>query len=162
MSTHYGKSKCCGAYLVKASTTSLLHPESDEPVDEDQDYQLHINDMSNLPPTNNEMESGLEPEPNANQPQAPTCAPAFFERRHPNAGERSSERYGTQWEDLRDLQEDPNNPYPPFASRMDWQMGDWLARSGLSQAKIDELLHTDYVRTHFLRLLILLLNPGPV
>ena len=37
------------------------------------------------------------------------------------------------------------NPYYPFASRSDWEMGAWLLRSGLSMAAINEFLSLEIV-----------------
>ena len=38
-----------------------------------------------------------------------------------------------------------SNSYYPFASRLDWEFGLWLTRSGLSLAAVDSLLSLELV-----------------
>ncbi|KAG1883998.1 hypothetical protein F4604DRAFT_1677165 [Suillus subluteus] len=39
------------------------------------------------------------------------------------------------------------NPYYPFSSQKDWQVGSWLLRSGLSMGKIDSFLSLEMIKT---------------
>ncbi|KAG1865025.1 hypothetical protein DFJ58DRAFT_714811 [Suillus subalutaceus] len=39
------------------------------------------------------------------------------------------------------------NPYYPFSSRKDWEVGSWLLRSGLSMGKIDSFLSLEMIKT---------------
>ncbi|KAG1800382.1 uncharacterized protein HD556DRAFT_1430435 [Suillus plorans] len=39
------------------------------------------------------------------------------------------------------------NPYYPFSSRKDWEVGSWLLRSGLSMGKIDSFLSLELIKT---------------
>lgn len=152
MSTHYGKSEPCGAYLFSLDPTLPLNPLPSNPEPPLQFFPPHPN--SNYQDNNNHGmdwdDAPAAPE-ELQEPEAPGApspnVPRFFEQRFPGAGLRSEEPLGTIWERLRDDWADPAKPFLPFGSKMDWQVADWFARSGLSQAMINELLQTDYVST---------------
>ncbi|KAF7323509.1 hypothetical protein MKEN_00570500 [Mycena kentingensis (nom. inval.)] len=63
------------------------------------------------------------------------------------AGERKRRVTETEYEaQLRRSRESGGQPWGPWASMDEWDLGRWIMSAGLSQAKIDEFLHLKIVR----------------
>lgn len=63
------------------------------------------------------------------------------------AGKHGKSRWEEEWDKVKDS-DNPDRRWTPFADRREWEIGRFLASSGLSAAKIDEFLKTQYVRQH--------------
>lgn len=65
---------------------------------------------------------------------------------HPTAGQPFSGTFKTDWEKWQEKQTKEKTPvWAPFASADEWGFAKYLMKSGLSQEKIDELLHLQMV-----------------
>ena len=68
------------------------------------------------------------------------CAPQTFHGGRTFMRDFFSDKYGSLHR---------QNLFYPFASQVDWQLGSWLLRSGLSMAAIDGFLSLDLISIHF-------------
>jgi len=125
--------------------------EGQQPTDNDIEMADHLNFHSNNTPSHVQYHPELPiPEGSAGDapmPLNPTSSKTNHYWVKPLDNESKPKVLGhtrTRWEQMRS-NEDPANPFAPWNSKEEYELVEWLATSGLSQAAIDRFLNLNWV-----------------
>lgn len=131
---------------------AIINRENSEPIDNVDDRMLDSRTSTilplltpnlNLQPGSSESEGGHNAPPPLNPMSSKTDH--FWVRQLDR--EDAPKIYGmtsTRWEEMR-ADEDPANPFAPWQSKEEYELVQWLAAAGISQAAIDEFLRMSWV-----------------